>query len=74
MSTVWGALQSASKIAPSVDLLRCLFGLKRWLGMLLVETIARVRREHFIKGKTIRKIARDLKVSGPHDGVTAGKS
>jgi predicted transcriptional regulator len=28
-----------------------------------VETIGRIRREHFIKGKTIREIARDLKVS-----------
>ncbi|MFT2520475.1 IS21 family transposase, partial [Escherichia coli] len=26
-------------------------------------TIARIRREHFIKGKTIKEIARDLKVS-----------
>ena len=31
--------------------------------MLIVETIARIRREHFIKGKTIREIARDLRVS-----------
>ncbi len=31
--------------------------------MLVVETIARIRREHFIKGKTFREIARDLKVS-----------
>src|SRR5215831_316822 len=31
--------------------------------MLVVETIARIRREHFVKGKTIREIARDLKVS-----------
>src|SRR2546430_4264837 len=31
--------------------------------MLIVETVARIRREHFIKGKTIREIARDLKVS-----------
>jgi predicted transcriptional regulator len=30
--------------------------------MLIVETIARIRREHFIKGKTIKEIARDLKV------------
>jgi transposase len=29
----------------------------------IVETIARIRREHFIKGKTIKEIARDLKVS-----------
>ena len=27
-----------------------------------VETIGRIRREHFIKGKTIRQISRDLKV------------
>ena len=31
--------------------------------MLVVETIGRIRREHFIKGKTIKEIARDLKVS-----------
>jgi transposase len=31
--------------------------------MLIVETIGRIRREHFIKGKTIKEIARDLKVS-----------
>ena len=31
--------------------------------MLIVETIARIRREHFIKGKTIKEIARDLKMS-----------
>jgi hypothetical protein len=28
--------------------------------MLIVETIAQIRREHFIKGKTIKEIARDL--------------
>ena len=26
--------------------------------MLVVETIARIRREHFVKGKTIREIGR----------------
>src|SRR5438128_1876268 len=31
--------------------------------MLTVETIGRIRQEHFLKGKTIREIARDLKVS-----------
>jgi transposase len=31
--------------------------------MLVVETIARIRREHFVKGKTIKEIARDLRVS-----------
>lgn len=32
-------------------------------GMLTVETIGRIRREHFLNGKTIKEIARDLKVS-----------
>ena len=31
--------------------------------MLVVETIARIRREHLVKGKSIKEIARDLKVS-----------
>jgi hypothetical protein len=31
--------------------------------MLVVETIARIRREHFIKGRTIKEIVRDMKVS-----------
>ena len=31
--------------------------------MLIVETIARIRREYFVKGKTIKEIARDLGVS-----------
>src|SRR4026207_347976 len=31
--------------------------------MLTVETIGRIGREHFLKGKTIKEIARDLKVS-----------
>ena len=31
--------------------------------MLVVETIGRIRREHLVKGKSIRGIARDLKVS-----------
>src|SRR3954447_8957469 len=30
--------------------------------MLIVETIGRIRREHFVKGKSIREIARDLKI------------
>src|SRR6201985_3584754 len=34
----------------------------RW-GMLIVETIGRIRREHLVKGKSIREIARDLKLS-----------
>ena len=31
--------------------------------MLVVETVARIRREHFVKGKTIKEIVRDLGVS-----------
>jgi IS30 family transposase len=31
--------------------------------MLVVETIGRIRREHMVKGKSIREIARDLKLS-----------
>jgi DNA-binding transcriptional regulator LsrR (DeoR family) len=31
--------------------------------MLIVETIGRIRREHFVKGKTIREIARALNIS-----------
>src|SRR3974377_1696563 len=31
--------------------------------MLVVETVARIRREHFVKGKTIKEIARDLGLS-----------
>jgi transposase len=34
-----------------------------WRGMLVVETIGRIRREHFVKGKSIKEIARALKVS-----------
>src|SRR5918994_2119534 len=32
-------------------------------GMLTVETIGRIRREFFVKGKTIKEIARDLRLS-----------
>jgi transposase len=31
--------------------------------MLIVETIGRIRRDHLVKGKSIREIARDLKLS-----------
>jgi AraC-like DNA-binding protein len=31
--------------------------------MLIVETIGRIRREHLVKGKSIKEIARDMKVS-----------
>jgi predicted transcriptional regulator len=33
------------------------------VGMVIVETIGQVRRVHFVKGKTIKEIARDLKIS-----------
>ena len=39
--------------------------------MLIVETIARIRREHFIKGKTIKEIARDAE-HGP-EGAEVGQ-
>ena len=32
-------------------------------GMLSLETIGRIRREHFSKRKTIKAIARDLRLS-----------
>ncbi len=38
------------------------YKIDRW-GMLIVETIGRIRREHLIKGKSIKEIARDLKIS-----------
>jgi hypothetical protein len=31
--------------------------------MLIVETIGRIRREHFVKGKSIKEIVRELRVS-----------
>jgi transposase len=31
--------------------------------ILVVETIGRIRREHLVKGKPIKEIARDLKIS-----------
>jgi AraC-like DNA-binding protein len=31
--------------------------------MLIVETIARIRREHLDRGKSIKQIARELKLS-----------
>jgi transposase len=31
--------------------------------MLLVETVGRIRREHFVRGKSIKEIARDLRLS-----------
>src|SRR3954451_20042778 len=34
-----------------------------WRGMLVVETIGRIRREHLVKGKSIKEIVRELKVS-----------
>jgi hypothetical protein len=42
--------------------------------MQVVETVARIRREHFVKGKTIKEIARDLKVPehGPQGAAIGG--
>ena len=34
-----------------------------WIGMLVVETIARIRRAHFVQGKSIKAICRELRVS-----------
>jgi hypothetical protein len=31
--------------------------------MLIVETIGRIRREHLVQGKSIKEIARDLRIS-----------
>ena len=31
--------------------------------MLIVETIGRIRREYFVQGKSIKEIARDLRLS-----------
>jgi excisionase family DNA binding protein len=52
--------------------------------MLVVETIGRIRREHLVKGKSIKEIARDLKISrntvrkilrsGRHRFLTSGRS
>jgi hypothetical protein len=39
--------------------------------MLIVETIARIRREHFIKGKTIKEIARTALTLMRHPMLTA---
>ena len=51
--------------------MRCPFFIERgrW-GMMTVETIGRIRREHFLKGKTIKEVARDLKVVTQHWRVT----
>ena len=40
-----------------------LVGRARWGEMLVVETIARIRREHLGKGVPIKQIARDLRLS-----------
>ena len=34
--------------------------------MLVVETIGRIRREHLVKGKSIKEIARDLNDIAQH--------
>ena len=33
------------------------------IGMFIVETIARIRRAHFVQGKSIKAICRELRVS-----------
>jgi len=33
------------------------------IGMFVVETIARIRRAHFVQGKSIKAICRELRVS-----------
>jgi hypothetical protein len=49
---------SACKIGPyRLGCCAACFVTKQVVGMLIVKTIARLRREHFIKGKTIREIA-----------------
>jgi hypothetical protein len=46
----WG---SASKIDPlNSGLLAACFGRSRWWGMLIVETLGRMRREHLVKVKS----------------------
>jgi len=34
-----------------------------WIGMFVVETIARIRRAHFVQGRSIKAICRELRVS-----------
>jgi len=43
----------------------CPLGEREWVAGdgLVVETIGRIRREHFVKGKSIKEIVRELKVS-----------
>ena len=56
---------SAFKIdPPKIEVMVCLLWVwsGRW-GMLIVETIGRIRREHFVKAKTIKEIARALNLS-----------
>ena len=47
----------------SAGLLAACLALKQVAGMLSVETIGRIRRELIPKGKSIKEIARDLKIS-----------
>ena len=56
---------SASKIdPPNIGLKSCpLCMASGRAGMLIVETIGRIRREHFVKGKSIKEIVRDLGIS-----------
>ncbi len=59
-----------------VGLLRCLFGVKQVVGdavRLVVEKIARIRREHFVKGKT-QGIASRLEGVAEHSPEGKGRS
>jgi hypothetical protein len=47
----------------NVWLVGCLLRLEVGGGMLVVETIGRIRRERLVQGRSIKEIARDLKVS-----------
>src|SRR5258708_15793506 len=57
--------QPALEIDPPIP--RAMIGglerLRIGTGMLVVETIARVRREHLVKGKGVRKVSRNLGLS-----------
>jgi hypothetical protein len=58
------AQKNASPIRPRVSAVAASrFDSKRRQGMLVVETIARIGVERFVKGKMIKEIARDLRIS-----------
>jgi hypothetical protein len=33
-----------------------------WIGMLVVETVAKIRRAYFVQGQSIKAICRELRV------------